>query len=186
LTWKPVLPVLERPLDLAPGLARLQRLPLVVHLLALGQGDLHLDAAVLQVDPGGHQGQALFLDLAHQAADLALVQEQLPGPHRLVVEQVAVGVGVDVAAHQERLLVPDADHALLDVHLALADGLDLGAQQGDPGLEGLQDVVIVEGLLVGGEAFGFQHGRLQRRGRKAAIIAEPWPVPAAPPAVPKA
>ena len=47
----------QRPLDLALGVALLDRLPLVVDVLASGQGDLDLRAATREVDPRRYERQ---------------------------------------------------------------------------------------------------------------------------------
>ena len=63
---------LDRRLRLAVELARLLGLPLVVELLALHQGELHLDPVPLEVDGERHHGQPLELGAAEQALDLPL------------------------------------------------------------------------------------------------------------------
>ncbi len=72
---------------------------------------------------------------------------------------MAVGVDVDVVdPHLSRF---DAGEAVAQVDVAFANRLHLGPEQRDPGLEGFEDVVVVERLPVLGDvllrlfAFGF-------------------------------
>ena len=76
----------------AIGFAPLDRLALVVFLLALGEADGHLHAAVLEVHPNGHEGHALLDRLANQLANLVPVQQQLARSQRLVVGVTAMAV----------------------------------------------------------------------------------------------
>jgi len=133
---------------------------LVVQLFALGQGQLNLDPAVLKVERQRYQGVAVPLDVAVEPHDLPLVHEQLALPQRIAVEEVALLVGADVQPDDEKLAVFDGAIAVLHVHRAGAETLDLGARQGDAGLEGLDDVVIVPGLAVLGDLLGsfLKHG----------------------------
>src|SRR3712207_5858391 len=64
-------------LDLPARVPLGQVLPLVVGLLALGEGEGRLDLAVLEVQVERHQGQAALLGLADQLVDLGAVHEHL-------------------------------------------------------------------------------------------------------------
>ena len=84
--------------------------------------------------------------------------------------EVAVGlarvaVGRDVQPDQPDLAVVDAGVALGQLHLGLAQGLDLAALQGDAGLEGVEDLVVPPRLAVGGDGPGA--GRLGLGGHRA-------------------
>src|SRR3954462_12841666 len=57
-------------LGLAGGLPLGQRVPLVPGLLALGQGDLDLGAAVEEVESQGHDREPLLRDLPLDLVDL--------------------------------------------------------------------------------------------------------------------
>src|SRR6185295_9584110 len=141
-------PRLHRGARLAIGLALLHRLALVVLLLAPGEADGHLDAAVLEVDAQRHERHPALDRLADQLANLALVQQQLAAAQRLVVGVAAVAVGADVDVVEEHLAVLDPRVAVAQVDAAFADRLHLGAEQHQPRLEGLEQVIVVEGLAV--------------------------------------
>src|SRR6185295_3709098 len=141
-------PRLHRGARLAIGLALLHRLALVVLLLAPGEADGHLDAAVLEVDAQRHERHPALDRLADQLANLALVQQQLAAAQRLVVGVAAVAVGADVDDVEEHLAVLDPRVAVAQVDAAFADRLHLGAEQHQPRLEGLEQVIVVEGLAV--------------------------------------
>src|SRR5689334_12464771 len=82
---------------LALPVALLDRLALVVRLLAGSEGDLHLGPALLvEIDLERHDGAALALDGADQDVDLPLVQQQLARPLALVIEAFARSVFRDV------------------------------------------------------------------------------------------
>src|SRR5436305_1609612 len=139
---------LDRGLGLAVELARLLGLPLVVELLALDQGDLHLDPIPLEVQGEGHHGQPLELGAAEEPLDLPLLEQQPAHPLRILVLAVAVAVRADVGADEVRLPVPEFDVAVLELHPPLAHGFHLGAGQLDARLEGLQHLIVVPRPLV--------------------------------------
>src|ERR1700732_1172435 len=94
--WGWLAACLHRRPGFAVRFAPLDRLPLVVLLLALGETDGHLHAAVLEVHPHRHEGHALLHRLSDQPATLAPVQQQLARSERLVVGVAPVAVGTDV------------------------------------------------------------------------------------------
>ena len=69
----------------------------------------------------------------------------------IVIDIAAMAVGIDVDVEQPHLALLDARKAVAQVGLALADPLDLGAEQRDAGLEGFEDVVVVKRLAVVGD-----------------------------------
>ena len=73
---------------------------------------------------------------------------------------------------QKRLAVLDEAVGVLEIGLALADGLDLGSAQGDAGLEFLQQKVIMAGdPVVRGVALAGSHGVARpRRFRRAGAV----------------
>jgi hypothetical protein len=111
--------------------------------LALGQRDVGLHVAALEVQVQRHHRESALLHLADQAADLLALHQQLLG---------AVGLGVDVrgrrtqsvdaAADHVQLAVADDDVAVGQLHLPGTDGLDLPALQDKAGLVRLFDVVF--------------------------------------------
>jgi len=53
-------------------------------------------------------------------------------------------------AHKPHLAVLRADVGLANADVAVADRLDLGAQEREPCLDGAQDVVVVGGFAIDG------------------------------------
>src|SRR6188472_4442844 len=78
---------------LAIGLATLDRLALVVRLLAASEREIDLDAAVLQVHPRRHQRQALLHGATDQLADLGAIEQELAPAQRFVFGVAAMAVG---------------------------------------------------------------------------------------------
>src|ERR1700744_190395 len=158
-TAKPVVPVgMSRPsigrrtsaadfaqlaLDLPRGVAGLDRLALVVEVLALCQRDLALGPRALagEVHPGRDQRQAALVDPHRQPLDLATVQQQLARTLGLVVVTGGRAVGRDVEAVEPALVVPDRRVGVLELGPALAQRLDLGPLEHDAALEALEQVV---------------------------------------------
>ena len=68
-----------------------------------------------------------------------------------VVLDVRVRVGADAAADEVELASPELHETIAEVEAALADPLNLRAEQRDARLRPLQDVIIEEGLAVGGD-----------------------------------
>ena len=88
-----------------------------------------------------------------ELVDLALVQQQAPGPAGVVLEEGAGGVVLgDVGVDQEDAAPLGRGIALGDVGLAGAQRFDLGAGQLDAGLPGVLDGVLVARLAVLGDA----------------------------------
>ena len=85
---------------------------------------------------------------AEQLADFGAVQQELAHGLGLMVLQIAVGVLVNVRVVKIDLIVLHARKGVADLAFAGAQGLDLGAVQDDPRLEGLKDVVVAPGLGV--------------------------------------
>ena len=82
----------------------------VVSLLPLRDPQLHLDVLVLDVKLERDEGRAAVSRDTFEFQDLAVVQKELSGPQRLVVDAVAVRVRADVA-------VVDPDLAVLTAGL---------------------------------------------------------------------
>src|SRR5689334_16928407 len=96
----------QQPAALARPVALLLALALVMQLLAPGEGDLDLGAAfVVEIDFQRYDGHALALDRADQLVDLALMQQELARPFRLVVEAAGLLVLRDVGVEQPQLAV---------------------------------------------------------------------------------
>src|SRR5262245_13915833 len=71
---------LHGPVDLPAALGELEILPLVAVLLAPGEAELDLGAAVLEVELRRHERETALPDLAGEPVDLAAVEEELPRP----------------------------------------------------------------------------------------------------------
>src|SRR5262249_20412386 len=80
----------------AVGLAALDRLALVVRLLAFCEADGDLHAPIFQVHADGHDGHAALGGLANQLADLLTVQQQLAPPFGIVIAVAAIAIRADV------------------------------------------------------------------------------------------
>src|SRR5437588_9826014 len=93
---------LQRPFHLPLGVAVSHIAPFVPLLLAAGDRELDLDAAVLEVEPRRDDRQALLTHLAVERVDLAAMQEELPRTHRLVVGTVSLVVGGALGARHPR------------------------------------------------------------------------------------
>ncbi len=120
------------------------RAPLVICTPASGQGDLDLGAPVFEVRGNGHQGQRALLGLAGKVQDFALVKQELTGPVRVEhAEAARVAVGGYVHAVQPDLAVLGPGERVPQLHLAFPEGLHLAPDQHNPGLIGVQDLVIV-------------------------------------------
>src|SRR5690606_3479203 len=145
--------------------ALLDRLPLVVGLLALRQRQLDLGpSAAVEVDRQRDHRHPLALDRAEQLFDLALVQQQLPRPARLVIEAVAVTELGDVRVDQPGLAIAHLGVALGDRALAEAQAFHFGAAERDPRLERFLDEVFEPCAPVLGDGLNLVEGRGFRAG----------------------
>ena len=152
--------VLPGPVHLPFGVPGCCGVPLVVELLALAQAHLQLDARALEIDRQRHQSVAVLLHLGEKPQDLPLVHEQPAGPQGVPVEDIALFIGAYVHAVDHHLSVLDDAEGVLQVHIAHADGLDLGAAQLDAGLVFVLHEVVMIGLPIGGDEldWGVIHG----------------------------
>src|SRR4051812_15476201 len=141
----------DRPVRLPPVLLLAKGLALVVLLLASCEGDLGLGPAVPEVQGEGHDRVTRLLGLGLQLVDLLAVQQQLALAARGVIGPTALVILRDVSVVQPRLAPVDLDEAVGQRGAALAQRLDLGAHEDQPGLEGVDDRVVVPGLLVLGD-----------------------------------
>src|SRR5699024_9298478 len=146
------------PLNLATQLANhfallsaaLDVLALVVVLLTAGQGQLALEAPVDEVQLQGNQRVVAVANLTHQRVDLAAVQQELTHAPRGVIPEVAARVLRDVKPPQPDLASIDGGISVHEAGLALPQGLDLRADEHHAALVGVEDVVVVARLAVGG------------------------------------
>jgi hypothetical protein len=77
----------EGALDLAVGVSLGDCFALVVLAAALGETELDLRFAVLEVEAQRDQGEALLTDLVLNLVDLLLVEQEAAGAARLVAEE---------------------------------------------------------------------------------------------------
>ena len=83
-------------------------------LLAFGQSKFNLREAPLgEIDAERDEREPLLLRLAEKLIDLLTVEEQFSGAERLVVHDVAVAIGTDVAVVEKDLSVPHASVTIL-------------------------------------------------------------------------
>jgi len=116
---------------------------LVPELLALGQGQFHLDPAVFEVHPRGNQGQALLLRFADELADLFAMHQQFAGAQRGMIMNVSMLIGADVGVQQPDGVVFDQSIGVFKVSQAPADRLYFGTCQNHPRLKFFQQEVVM-------------------------------------------
>ena len=145
-------------IQLPLGLPDLDGVPLIVELFPLPHRQLGLGTPSFKVYAQGHQRQTLLLDLADQPVDLAPVEETLSFSERIVIFPIAVSIGTDVAANEPDLASLHPRVGLPEIGLAVSEGFHLRSEEGEPDLVDLQDLVVVKGLLIGGDdRFAFGH-----------------------------
>src|SRR5439155_21449198 len=130
-----------RLVHLATNLPLAESGALVVELFASRQPELDLGPAILEIEAERNQSKSLFADPSAEAIDLPLMKEELPIPLGIVVGVRAVAVGVDVAAEEPAFPVSDGCVAVLEVHQAGPERLDLGPAEHQAGLHRLEDLV---------------------------------------------
>lgn len=105
------------PFYFAGGFARFNGFPSVMLLLAFGQPEFDLGKAPLgEVDAKRDEREPLLLCLAEELIDLLAVEEQFSSTERLVIHDVAMAVGADVAVVEKDLAVLHAGITILQVH----------------------------------------------------------------------
>src|SRR5699024_2976102 len=92
----------------------------------------------------------IFANLTHQRVDLAAVQQERTHAPRGVIPEVAARVLRDVKPPQPDLASIDGGISVHEAGLALPQGLDLRADEHHAALVGVEDVVVVARLAVGG------------------------------------
>ena len=76
------------------------------------------------------------------------MEQELARPQGIVVEAVALIIGTDVHAQEEDFAVLDAAEAVLQIDLALAQGLDFRPHQGNACFIRFMNKIIVTSLAV--------------------------------------
>ena len=133
---------------LAVGVAALEVFALVGLDFAFANGEEDFHFAVFPIEGEGDEGVAFDSNDGEQFADLRFVEEELARGLGNVVLAVAEGVFVDVGVVEPGLPFFDPRERVVDLGLAGADRLHLGAAQLDPGLEALIHRVVAERLPV--------------------------------------
>lgn len=135
-------------------------LAVVVHFLALRQGNLALDHVLFQVDPGRYEGESLFLDAAREFIQFLPVEQQSPVAQRFVIGVTPCHVRTDVAINEPRLAALNIHIAVFEVDLPVPNGLHFGSGQLDARLKPLQQVIEMWCLPVDGKVLRSGLGRL--------------------------
>lgn len=108
------------------------------------QAHENFEAAVFEVTLEGHKCPgAAFFDLAEEAMDLRLMEEELAGPVRFRVGSVTVAVGRDMEGVEPSFAVFNPAKGVGEVAVASADRFDFRAGQDDSGFDRFQDRVVV-------------------------------------------
>jgi len=125
----------------------------VVEFLSFGErnGDFGI-VAFVEVEFEGDDGEAVFVDFGIEFFDLFFVQEEFAWSAFFAGE---VGVGSiepsDMGVHEVEFAFDEAAEGVAEVGAFGTEPFDLGALQHDPGLEGLEDLIVVAGFFVLGD-----------------------------------
>jgi hypothetical protein len=139
-------------LQRAPGLPVvhpfLDIFPFVPHVLSFAEPQFHFDVVPKEVYAQRNEGKTARLYGLSQSADFTLVHQELPAPPGSVVVAVPLGILSNMCPDEEELTVDQAGIGVGQSNAACSAGLDLRSDQGDAGLERLEDVEVVPGFLV--------------------------------------
>ena len=123
-------------------------------LFAFGQPELDFGQASLgEINAERDEREPLLLGLTKELIDFLAVEEQFPGTKRLVIHDVAMAVGTNVAMMEKDLSLPYAGIAILQVHPPLSQGFDLRTLEYDARFELLFDEIVVVGLAIRDQGF---------------------------------
>jgi len=123
-------------------------------LLTFGQSKFYLGKTPLgEIDAERDEREPLLLRLPEQLNDLLAVEEQFPRSEGVVIHDVAVAVGTDVAVVEEGLSALHTGVTVLEVHAAFSDGFDLGPLEHDARLELFFNEIVVVGLPIRNDRF---------------------------------
>ncbi len=139
----------HRPFHFAAGFARFDGFPAVMLLLAFGQPEFDLSYAPLgEIDAERDEREPLLFRLAEELIDLLAVEEQFSRTERLVIHDVAVAVGTDVAVVEKDLVALHAGVTILQVYAPLSQGFDLRTLEHNARLELLINEIVMVGLAI--------------------------------------
>ena len=149
-----LLPFFDRPFDFAPSLPGPDGITAIMLFLAFGQSQFDLGLApIRKIDAERDQREALLLCFPQELVDLLSMQEQFAGPDRVMVHNIAVAVGTDMAMMKKNFPILHTGIAVLEIHAPIAKRLDLGPPEDNPGLEFFFDEIVVVGFPIGGDDF---------------------------------
>src|SRR5690606_4435861 len=161
--------LLDRPL------AVLDNGPLVVSLLASGEGDFALDQVALPVDAGDHGRITFLLRGGEQPCQFLLIEQQLTGAIGFAHDVGAGGIQRhNGAAQQPRFTVLEHDVTVGKLHLLLSHTFHLPPEQDHAGLETVFDEIVVESFLVAGNGIVDNIGFSWFRHSGALYPYSPW------------
>ncbi len=129
----------------------LQGLALIDGVFPFAQRDLDFHYSSGEVDLERNQGEPFLLNIALEARQFSFVQKQSAWAGGLVVEDIAVVVGLNRHLQQLRLTLVDVHIRFVDSDMSLPDRFHLCAAQRNPGLELFEDGVVPVRLAVGGD-----------------------------------
>jgi len=130
------------------GLTFLDRFALLIFPLALGQTDLNLGASVFEIYLEWYEGVSLLGHFSLQSHDLFFMHKEFPCTQGVMIHDIAVTVGADVAVKEHGLKVFNQDVTVLEVCPAFPQGLDLGAEERHACFNGLLDRIVMISLSV--------------------------------------
>ena len=126
---------------------------LVVELFTLAKPNLDFYHRTLEIYRYRYKSKPLLLNLAQKLHYLLFVEQKLPDPHWVAVENVAVVVGRNVHTLYPKLAVVDRTPAVFQVNSASAYGLDLRTHKLNARLVAVEDKIFMPRLAVFGNCF---------------------------------
>ena len=142
--------LLHPPAQVALEIFLLDRLALVVELLARAQGHFDLDeTAIIKINFGRHQNQATLGGITKDLLDLLLMEQKPPRTFGLLIKVTGLAVGFNIKVIQGQLAFGNPGKAVLEVDMPSPDGLDLPAFKLNAAFPAVGKGVIPERLLVG-------------------------------------
>lgn len=98
-------------------------------LLAFAQSEKELDPSVQEIHFKGNQCISLAHNLSFKFTDFAAVKEQLPGSHRILIENVALFIWTDVHSFNPYFPFSDLSPAFLQINSSLPDAFNLCSEK---------------------------------------------------------
>lgn len=139
----------ERTLYFALVVRLAERLPLVVGVLPLAEGNLHLgETFVVDEKTEGDDGLARVGREFGEFAQLLALKEEFAVALRLMVGVTAETVLCDVHLLDPQFVTLELAIGIRKARLALANGLDFGAVEDDSCRVAVEDEVVERGALV--------------------------------------